>query len=148
MATRRSNLRVFLDTNVIFSGLYSSHGAPGSILECFTRGTVSVVISQMVLDESVRIVKEKLPEGLGSLRRLLRSAPIEIQIDPPVDEIRKWSDKVPFVDAIILAAAINAKVDYFITGDSHFFTSSNIRDASGLKIVTPSQFISIIKNNG
>jgi putative PIN family toxin of toxin-antitoxin system len=142
--TSRRKVRVFLDTNVIFSGLYSSRGAPAAILERFIEGRISVVISQQVLEELVRTIKEKLPEGLPALRKLLTGGPPEIQADPSSEQIEKLTGKLQFADAAILAAAINARVDYFITGDSHFLENADIAKECGLKIVTPAQFLKVI----
>jgi predicted nucleic acid-binding protein len=78
----KPKLRVFLDSNVIFSGLYSAEGAPGIILERLIEGELKGVISQQVLDEVVRAIKLKLPEALPALRKLLMSLPLEIRPDP------------------------------------------------------------------
>ena len=54
--------RVFLDSNVVFSGVHSPEGAPGIILEHFVKGSISVVVSQQVLEEVVRTIKAKLSQ--------------------------------------------------------------------------------------
>ena len=54
-------LRVFLDSNVIFSGIYSSKGAPAVILESFIEGRLMVVVSQQVMDEVIRTIKNMRP---------------------------------------------------------------------------------------
>ncbi len=42
--------RIFLDSNVIFYGMYSSEKSTGVILERFIDGRLKVVISQQVLE--------------------------------------------------------------------------------------------------
>ena len=133
--------RVFLDSNVIFSGLYSSSGAPGAILEHFVEGRLRVVISQQVLEEVVRTVKEKLPEALPTLRRLLMSAPPEVRKNPSFEEAARWAEVIGAHDAAILAAAVAAQPDCLITGDKHFFDNPIISEKSGLHIVSPAQFL-------
>lgn len=135
--------RVFLDSNVIFSSLHSPQGAPGIILEHFIRGDISVVVSQQVLEEVVRIVKEKLPDALPALRRLLVSAPPEVTPDPTLKEIEPWAKKLPLADAAILAAAMTAQPNYFVTGDSHFLKNPDLAQEKGLVIITPAQFLKI-----
>ena len=138
----KPKLRVFLDTNVIFSGLYSSEGPAGIILEHFINGKLLVVISQQVLEEVIGTIKEKLPESLPALRRLLLSVTLEIVKNPVPDEIARWSRVIMHPeDAIILAAAIAAQPDYFITGDKHFLENPEILERSGLSIVNPAQFL-------
>lgn len=138
-------LRVFLDTNVIFSGLYSSQGAPGAILRHFVEGHIRVVVSQQVLEEVIRTIKEKLPEALSALKRLLVNAPPEVEADPSPEAIQRWTKELHPADAVILAAAIAAKPDYFITGDNHFLENQVIKENAGLNIVTPARFLKLLE---
>ncbi len=133
--------RVFLDSNVVFSGLYSPDGAPGVILEHFIKGNLRVVVSQQVLEEVIRTIKEKLPDALPALRRLLVNTPPEVVADPNLPDIERWTKKLHLGDAAILAAAVAAQPDYFITGDRHFLDNQEIAENAGLKIVTPAQFL-------
>ncbi len=139
--------RVFLDSNVIFSGLYSPKGAPGIILEHFIKGKISMVISQQVLEEVIRTIKEKLPEALPDLRRLLVNVPPEVAADPKVDEIERWTMRLSVADAAILAAAVAAQPDYFVTGDNHFIGNPGIAEESGLHIITPAQFLRFLERS-
>lgn len=138
--------RVFLDSNVIFSGLYSSHGEPGVILERFIEGRLAVVISQQVLEEVVRTVNEKLPEALPALHRLLVGAPPEIVSDPVPQEVAGYADVLSLGDAAILAAAIAAQPDYLVTGDKHFLDSPAIAEWSGLRIVAPAELLRLLES--
>src|ERR1035437_8192501 len=138
-----SKPRVFLDTNVIFSGLYSTNGAQGRILEFFINGDIGVVVSQQVLDEVIRTIREKLPAALPALRRLLLNSPPEITSDPQPEEISRWQQKLAAGDAAILTAAITAQPDYFITGDNHFLAHPDIGAESGLHVITPAQFMNL-----
>lgn len=139
--------RVFLDSNVIFSGLYSPEGAPGIILEHFVRGSIRVVVSQQVLEEVVRTVRAKLPDALPALRRLLVGIPPEVVADPGHEEIERCMKKMALGDAAVLAAAAGAQPDYFITGDKHFTQSPAIGEEAGLRIVTPAQFLELLEQH-
>ena len=143
---KRPKLRVFLDTNVIFSGLYSSDSPAGIILDHFTEGKLTVVISQQVLEEVVRTIKEKLPVVLPLLRKLLGSVSLEIIKAPTSEEIINWTQVIHPEDAAILAAAINARTDYLVTGDKHFLENPDINERSGLIIVTPKQFLAYLND--
>ena len=140
--------RVFLDSNVVFSGLYSSEGAPGVILEHFVKGNLSVVVSQQVLEEVIRTIKEKLPDALPALRRLLLNTPPEVVVDPKRPDIERWAKYLHLGDAAILAVAVAAQPDYFITGDRHFLDNQEIAENAGLKIVTPAQFLEVWTKGG
>jgi putative PIN family toxin of toxin-antitoxin system len=131
--------RIFLDSNVILSGLYSPRNAPGKILEYFIEGRIRVVISQQILEEIVRAVKNKLPGVLPLLNTLLVNSPPEIVADPETAEIRRWTGLIHPEDA-----AISAEPDYFITGDNDFLENPTISTESGLKIITPAQFLKLL----
>ena len=137
--------RVFLDSNVIFSGLYSPRGSPALILEHFVAGDISVVVSQQVLEEVVRTIKEKLPDALPVLRRLLISTPPEVTADPQLEAIKRRKWKLSTADAAVLEAAITTRPDYFITGDNHFLDDPHLAEGTDLHIVTPAGFLKILK---
>ena len=141
----RANVRLFLDTNVIFSGLYSSRGAPSAILELYLDGKIRLVVSRLVLDELVVTLKKKFPDGLESMRRLLTSVPPEIIPDPSRDSLQPWLGRLAVGDAAIIAAAANARPDYFITGDHHFLKYRKIKEFKTLQILTPGEFLSIFQ---
>ena len=136
-----SKPRVFLDSNVVFSGLYSSQGAPGKILEHFVAGRLMAVVSQQVLDEVVRTMRDKLPGALPTLRKLLVSVPPQVVKDPSPDEVAGWLGILEPGDASILVAAVGAQPDYFVTGDKHILDNAKVAEKSRLKIVTPAQLL-------
>src|SRR6266540_2288592 len=58
----RHKPRPFVDTNVLYSGLYSSRGAPAELLKRHADGKLTIVISRQVLEELVRTVRNKAPQ--------------------------------------------------------------------------------------
>jgi putative PIN family toxin of toxin-antitoxin system len=134
-------MRVFLDSNVIFSGLYSSGGAPAEILQLSVRGEFRIVISRLVLDEIISVVQRKAPGALPALRELLVNAELDIYDDPTLQEVQPWLDLLQVGDAAVLAAAINSEVDYLVSGDRHFLSNKDIAIRSRLKILSPADFL-------
>ena len=134
-------LKVFLDSNVFISGLYSEKGAPGLIINNYILGRIDVSISQKVLNEVIIVLKKKLPSILNLLQNFLLTYPPEIIKDPPAGAVKKWHDIINENDAAILESAICCNPDYFITGDKHFFESPIIAEKSGLKIIKPQEFL-------
>lgn len=141
---QKAKLRVFLDSNVILSGLHSDKGSPGIIIDYFVKGKIKVIISRKVLSEVILVIKLKLPHILSQLRNFLINFPPEIVKDPDGNEIKKFTELINKDDAVILAAAITSNPDYLVTGDKHFFEDSIIKEKLDLKIVTPSEFLEII----
>ena len=141
-ARRGSPPLVFLDTNVIFSGLYSPDGPPGAILRSMIEGKIVAVVSRQVLDELVRTLKRKLPHSLPLLREFLLNSPLRVIRDPDFEDITAWIDLVMEGDASILLAAISAEPDFFVTGDSHFLDNQQLRKKSDLTICSPAELLS------
>ena len=139
--TRRR--RVFLDTNVLFSALHSSVGAPNAILEAYLRGQIEVVVSRQVLEELIRTIHQKRPQLITRLYFFLQEAPFEVQPDPTSDEVARWEQVIHPPDAPILAAAIAARPDFLITGNRRHFTSE-VAALAGLAIVSPTEFVEIL----
>ena len=141
----RVRMRVFLDTNVVFSGFYAPQGVPGIILERFFEGKFDLVISQKVVNELVDTMTKKLPEELPSLWELLVRSPLEIVGDPLPIEVARWANLMDLDDATILAAAVLAEPDYLVTGDKHFLGNPDVAQRSGLRIITPAKFVQLLE---
>ena len=133
-------MRIFLDSNVLISGIYSPFGAPYKILRLHLAERLRIVVCQLVINEVIRNLKAKKPEGLPVLYRLLSNSPPEIAANPREEDINVWKEYLDTDDAIILAAAISARVDCFITGDKHFQSVALKSQKLDLKILAPADF--------
>lgn len=138
--------RVFLDSNVVYSGLHSPGGSPGEILRMHIEGEIEAVVSQQVLEEVVRNVRKTLPSALPALRQLLLSAPPEVYRNATPEEINRWSGILGGDDAPILAAAIGAQPDFMVTGDRHFFRDPGVLRRCGLDILKPAEFLERLRS--
>lgn len=130
-------LRFFIDSNVLFSGFCSPEGPPGKILEYIARGDIEAIVSRQVLEEVVRTINRKLPEALPALKDFLLNVPLEVISDPDPKDISRWTEALPEGDAAIIAAAIAAMPDRFVTGDRHFLDNRRVGKESGLVIRSP-----------
>jgi putative PIN family toxin of toxin-antitoxin system len=132
--------RVFLDTNVLVSALYSADGPPGAILRLHVDERITIVVSQLVVDELVRAIHRKLPDALPPLRELLLNTPPEVVPDPTAEEIQTFAHGVNRSDAPLLAAAVNAGADYLVSGDVAFLREAR-RLETGVALVTPRELL-------
>lgn len=145
-ATRKAKpLLVFLDSNVIFSGLHSPGGPPGSVLRHMLDGRITVIVSRQILEEIVRTFKKKLPLALPALSEFLLNSPLEVVSDPEPEGVAHWIKTLHERDDAIIAAAIAAEPDFFVTGDSHFLKNSRLKTESGLQIFSPSDLLKILR---
>ena len=147
MATS-SNLRLFLDSNVIISAFFSPLGPPGELLALHMHKQIDIIVCQLVIEEVIRAVNEKKPAASAALQLFLTSSPPVIVQNPAVPEIKRWTALLHPEDAVVLAAAINVNPGYFVTGDNHFYTNTAIQEKSGLHIITPVQALKIYKKQG
>lgn len=138
-------MRIFLDSNVIISGIYSKAGPPGKILDLHTAGRIQIVVCKFVLEEVIRNIRVKRSKDIPALYAFLSNAPPSIAVDPGINEILLWAKYLSQEDAIILAAAIRARVDCFITGDRHFHSAALQSQKMNLKILTPAEFVAAYK---
>jgi len=128
--------RVFLDTNVLVSALYSADGPPGAILRLHAEDRIAIVVSQLVVEELIRAIRRKLPDALPLLREFLLNTPPEVVTDPTAGEIQTFAHGVNRADAPLLTAAVNARADYLVSGDVAFIREARRLETS-VALVTP-----------
>ena len=91
-----ADLRIFLDSNVIISGIYSPDGPPAKILNLHANAKLRIIVCQLVVEEVVRAIREKKPDALPALQLFLSNAPPEIIRNPPLKEVQRWINLLHF----------------------------------------------------
>lgn len=126
-------MRIFLDTNVLISAL-TTRGLCWDLLE-LTSIEHQLLTSKVVLQELARVLagKFKIPQAaitasLRYIRALAEVAPESQDIDPVVPD----PDDIP-----IIACALAAKAQVFITGDKVLLDMQSI---AGMSIISPREF--------
>ena len=123
-------MRIFFDTNVLFSAFISTGTCAELYRECLQRA--QIVVSPFVFDE----LKEKLmqkanlsPTEAQEVIRAIRADSELVQPRPLVTPVCR--DKA---DDMILAAALEARVDAIVSGDDDLLV---LRQFCGIPILTP-----------
>jgi len=139
-------VRVFLDSNVILSGLLSDKGAPRIILDLLTLELPFLVGStgRYNLIEIERNLKGKMPQILAVYKRYLPRLNLKVISVPRPEELREFAGKITDKDIPVLVSAIRSKADFLVTGDKRHFQRIKLPGGYLLKIVTPSEFIELI----
>jgi predicted nucleic acid-binding protein len=139
-------VRVFLDSNVILSGLLSDKGAPRTILDLVALKLPFLVGSTGTynLIEIERNLKRKMPEILSVYKRYLPKLNLKVIPLPRPEELREFSGKITGKDVPVLVSAIRSKTDFLVTGDKQHFQKLKSAGDYSFKIVTPSEFIDLI----
>lgn len=137
----RRQWRVFLDTSALIAGIISPTGAAHEVLRLCEAKVVKPVISRQVLTEADRNLSAKLPDLIPDYRALLRHLSPHLVQDPGLKAVEQATKVINSKDAPILAAALEADVDYLITWNTRHFHKKAVREYVEFKIVTPGEFL-------
>lgn len=139
--------RAFVDTSVFFSACFSSRGASHAILQECLRGNVTLVISDVVLDEVRRNLTANPagPRLVAVFQHFLGAVPFEV-VQATKRQVQQAARYTALKDAPIVAAARRAKVDYLASLDRRHLVGVDVvaRD-SGLKLVLPEELLRAIR---
>lgn len=127
---------VVLDTNVFISAL-NFKGKPREILDLIRMGEMKLYTSPFILDETKRILRDKFDwatrETKNAIARI-RDRAVEVQPKLKISIIKEKDD-----DNRILECAVEGKVQYLISGDTHHILP--LKKYQGIKILSPAQFL-------
>lgn len=139
-------IKVFVDTSVLISGLASSTGASGAVLDLCEAEVIQMVISRQVIVEADRNFVAKLPRLLTRFRQYIHDLKPLMIDDPGPSLIKKADAIVGRKDASILAAALEGKVDFLVTLDKKHLLSPRARRGAEVTVVTPSELLRVFEN--
>lgn len=136
-------IRIILDTNVLYAGLYSSEGASFQMLRAIERGQIQIFLSTPLLFEYEDILNRKKSE-LGLSER---------QMEAILDNLCRLSvhQKIyylwrPFLhdpkDDHILEVAVASQTNIIVTHNVRDFKGI---DQFGIRTITPKQLLKEIK---
>jgi predicted nucleic acid-binding protein len=135
--------RIFLDSNVILSGLFSERGAPRLILDLFNLDlpVLTGVTGRFNLTEIERTLENKMAAALPTYRLYLPKIKLDIIPLPSWDDLRPFVGAAEDKDLPVLASVVNGNADHFVTGDKKLI--SLIRRIGGFpfRIFSPAEFL-------
>ncbi len=138
-------IRVFVDASVLIAASYSPTGASREIIRQAIRGNVTLIASELVLEETRENLRAKAPEALVSLEQILDIVPFEL-VQPTEQQVLQAASYTALKDAPIVAAAKRARVDYLVSLDRrHLVGVPEVAQRSGLKIVLPEELLKEIR---
>lgn len=145
MALKRRH-KVFLDSNVLLSGIFSDKGAPRIILDLLTIGLPMLegATGQYNLMEVERNLKKKMPQALPVYQTYLPKLRLEIVALPSKETIMSMAGAIAEKDIPVLASALACRAQYLITGDKKDFVRLKDINEYGLEIVGPSEFVEAV----
>lgn len=144
----RKSLRLFLDTSVIFAAILSPTGGAKKLFLLAEAGIVTLVVGPTVLMESEEVVRRKAPGLLSALAQLLALSNVETSDRPSPAQIKSAKAYVQYApDAKVLAEAICARPDWFVTHDKAHFLKGRTKIQLPFEIGTPGDVIQRFKDD-
>lgn len=139
----KSPVRVFLDSNVILSGLISDTGAPRIILDILTLGLPTLVgmTGRYNIIEIERNISKKAPKVLPIYTEYIPRLHLVIVPLPSYDEVERYHGVIADKDTPVLASAIKGKADFLVTGDKKHFEKAKNAIGNPCKILSPAEFL-------
>jgi len=129
--------RVFMDSSVLFSAANSSRGHSRDLVLMCAGGEITIVISNFVLQETIRNLSGLSTPPLEYLDRVIHTAGIDI-VDATKQAVLDAARLVVLKDAPIIAAAKTAKVNMLVTLDKkHLLGRADLETYIHAPIVTP-----------
>jgi predicted nucleic acid-binding protein len=140
----KKGVKVFLDSNLIISGLFSDRGSPRVILDllCLGLPMLTGATGEYNLIEIERNLTNKMPDVLPVYRKYLPLLNLEVIPLPSPEEIHKLSGLTSYKDIPVLASAVSGGVDFLVTGDKKDFIK--LKGKYPFKILSPAEFLDII----
>ncbi len=136
-------IKVFLDSNVLFSIAYTGKDRSRSYLiyEVQEFGMFKVYVSNLVCQEALFNIRRKRPEAEQLLNELIHKSKVlgDIAADLKREEIRK----LPKNDRVILSTAVYHKTDFFVTGNEKDFKNLYRKRVLGTLILRPADFLNM-----
>ena len=144
----RKNLKIFLDTSVLFSAVLSSTGGARKLFLLAEAGLLQLIIGPTVLREADEVVRRKAPASLPLFAQLLEAGQVETCSAPTPKQIESARSLVAYIpDAYVLAEAIRAEVDWFVTHDKEHFLKTKKGITLSFEIGTPGGLLQRFKDD-
>ena len=135
-------IRLFLDSNVLFTAAHNPEGKASLVVELAAEGHWEVVTSAYCLAEARWNLERKHPAVLGWLSGILRA----IRLVPDVAGER-CALSLPEKDRPVFAAAQRCKVTHILTGDRRHFGPymNKAKETKGIVVQTVGDFLAGIR---
>jgi predicted nucleic acid-binding protein len=129
--------RIFIDSSVLFSAANSSRGHSRDLLLMGASGEIKIIISNFVLQETIRNLSGLKKPPLEELDQIVQNANIEL-VDASKQSVLDAAKLIVLKDAPIIAAAKTAKVNMLVSLDKkHILGRTDLEAYINAPIMTP-----------
>jgi len=134
-------IRLFLDSNVLFTAAHNPEGKASLVIDLAAAGNWEVVTCAYCLAEARLNLEKKHPAALGRLKGILE----RIHLVPDVTG-EQCTLSLPEKDRPVFASAQRCKATHFLTGDRRHFGPymNKQKDTMGIVVQAVGDFLSVI----
>src|SRR3989344_1361358 len=135
--------RIVMDTNVFLSGIFWKGNFSSQIIDLWRNRNVDLISSISIIDELTKNLKSFKIKMDDDIVQEWENMVLENSLlVEPEEEINIVKEDV--TDNKFVEAAVTGKADYIITQDNHLL---KIKEFRGIKILTPKEFLEIVKKD-
>jgi predicted nucleic acid-binding protein len=147
MVSPKPQRSVFLDSSVLYAAAFSATGPARRLILKGFQGSVTLCISDLVIEETERNLTKNAPEALPAFT-IIADLLSRQTTRPTKAEVLKAAQIVHLKDAPIVAAAAKAKADFLATHDvKHLLTHAKaIENTYGITVLSPADLLSVLTN--
>jgi predicted nucleic acid-binding protein len=147
MVSPKPARRIFLDSSVLYAAAFSPTGPARRLILKGLAGSVTLTISDLVIEETKRNLTKNAPLALPYFT-ILADHFSHFITNPTKAEVLKAARMVHLKDAPIVAAAAKGKAHYLATHDvKHLLSHAQaIEAAYGISVLTPAELLRILTN--
>ena len=140
--------KIFMDTSVVFAAVLSPTGGARKLFQLGEARILRLCIGQNVLRECETVVRRKASASLPILAQLLEISRVETSPAPTRAQIETARSIVCYEpDAHVLAEAISAEPDWFVTHDKEHFLKGIHISSLAFRVGTPGDLIQSLKDD-
>jgi predicted nucleic acid-binding protein len=134
-------MRLFLDSNVLFTAAHNPEGKASLVVELAESGSWEAVTSPYCVAEARMNLERKHPSSLDRLDLILRTVRLVQDVAG-----ERCGISLPEKDRPVFGAALRCKATHFLTGDRRHFGPfvNRPKDAMGIVVQTVGGFLSDI----
>ncbi len=138
--------KVFFDSSVLFSAMYSKRGASYALVCFIKRKEITGIITETVIEEVISNI-HKLPSYTdGSVRQFIGNGGFLVRRSISVLEIQPYISIVEDKDVHVIAGALLTHCEYLVTLDKKHIATASVKDflKGRLFVVSPQEMLSRI----
>lgn len=142
-----TRLNLFFDTSVAFAAILSKTGGARQLFRLGELGVVQLQVGPNVLRECEAVVRRKASKSLPLLAVLLESCGLQQTPAPKKSDRDRAAALVAYsLDALVLAEALTARPDWFVTHDKAHLLNTDLSEKLPFRIGTPGDVLQFLES--